>query len=250
MMKKIPLFIVLGLAVSSGLLSAAADPARVQKAHELYKQGKYSEAGAIYEEALQRYPRSAELHYNLGNVYAKLNRLGAAVAEYEKAKRDRPRDYEINGNLAYLQGLIQYKVDDKRNWYLVQWLKFLDCFSWSEIFFASAVLYFVFILLLGFLLLFRGPAALKKWTRVFWILFLTSVFPLGTKYWDVFLRRDAVVVRDKAEVRYGPSESDKVAFRLAPGLKVNVLETREDWFLVGLVNGESGWCAKKNLEVI
>lgn len=249
-MKKIPALVLLGLAVSCALLGAADDPSRLQKAHELYKQGKYSEAGTIYEEALRRYPQSAELHYNLGNVYAKLDRIGEAVVQYEKARFTRPRDYEINGNLAYLQGLIQYKVDDKRNWYLVQWLKVLDRFSWNEILFLSAALYFVFILLLALRLFYRDQAALKKWARYFWIFFLISVFPLGTKYWDVFQHRNAVVLRDKAEVRYGPSESDKVAFRLAPGLKVHVLETREDWFLVGLANGESGWCAKKNLEVI
>ena len=82
------------------------------------------------------------------------------------------------------------------------------------------------------------------------ILFLLSLAPAGWKYWDESWRREAVVVVPKAEVRYGPSNADKVAFRLVEGLKVRVLQAREDWCLVGLVNGDSGWSEKKNLEVI
>lgn len=220
------------------------------EAVEAYKQGDFEKARAAYEALLEKYPDSAELHYNLGNVYFKLRKPGKALVEYERAKRIKPRDYDINENLSYAQGLIEYKMDDKRNWYLIQWSRLMGLVSWNEVVFFSLVLYLAWMILLIVRYTIRKdfkPAFLAK---PIFILFLVSLTPLLWKYWDQTWYSEAVVVLPKAEVRYGPSESDKVAFRLVEGLKVRVQQSRSDWFLVGLVNGDSGWCEKKNLEVI
>ena len=58
---------------------------------------------------------------------------------------------------------------------------------------------------------------------------------------DTSVMRDAIVMSKEAEVRYGPSENDQVAFRLGEGLKVYVVDHREDWSRVILVNGDGGW---------
>lgn len=232
---------------------AAESPSRVSglsKAVEAYKQGDFETARAAYEALLEKYPDSADLHYNLGNVYFKLGKPGKALLEYERAKKVQPRDYDIRENLAYVQGLIEYKMDDKRNWYLIQWSWLMGLVSWNEVVFFPLGLYFAWIMLLMIRFATKKDFKIFALGKPVFALFLLSLMPLAWKYWDHNLFREAVVVLPKAEVRYGPSQSDKVAFRLVEGLKVRVQQAREDWFLVGLVNGDSGWCEKKNLEII
>ncbi len=248
-------FLILGLFflfwhVSACNLEAGGKNTAIEQANQFYKQGNFEKAEEIYQTALKTYPNSAELHYNLGNAYFKLKKVGKAIREYERAKKIKPRDYELNENLAYVQGLIEYKVEDKRNWYLIHWERFLRHFSWDEIVLGSLVIYtfFVFLLLPRFLL--RRNFGFFKFVKPLFIMFILSCIPLVSKYSQEKFYQDAVVISPNAEVRYGPSLTDKVGFRLVQGLKVQIQEKREDWYLVGLLNGESGWCEKKNLEVV
>jgi len=222
----------------------------LEKASEFYKQGKFEEAGEIYEAFLKENPDSTGLHYNLGNVYFKLKKIGKAILEYERAKNIKPRDYETNENLAYVQGLIEYKLEDKRNWYLIQCDWLADFFSKNEVLFVSVLLYSLLMSFLALRLLLKGKLKFLKFTNVLLVLFLVSLAPVLWKYYEERFHRDAVVVSSKAEIRYGPSRSDKVAFRLVEGLTVQVQDVRDGWYLVGLINGESGWCEKKDLELI
>jgi len=233
-----------------GVLSAETGGEDLLKqAGDCYKEGKFSEAGKIYEDLASDYPGSWQIAYNLGNVYFKLKQTGKAIAFYEKAKKLKPRKKEVRENLAYAKSLIEYKVEDKRNWYLAQWLKFVDWFSWNETLAAALLFYFAW-MILSILNLVRRRGrkvlSLKKWIL---ILFLFSVLPLATKYFKEKLYRDAVVISG-TELRYGPSENDKVALSLSEGLKAQVRKVRGDWCLISFFNGESGWCEKKALEVI
>ncbi len=239
-----------GLSVPCWAAEKNGSSGALNEADQAYKQGDFEKAQASYEVFLEKYPESAELHYNLGNVYFKLRKPGRALVEYERAKRIKPRDYDINENLSYTQGLIEYKMDDKRNWYLIQWSRLMGLASWKEVVFFPLGLYLAWMTLLIVRFTTRKDFKFLALGKPVFILFLFSLMPLGWKYWDQKWYREAVVVLPKAEVRYGPSESDKVAFRLVEGLKVRIQQAREDWFLVGLVNGDSGWCEKKNLETI
>ena len=244
-------FLFFMLAFSPGpALHAQEKIFSIEKAHECYKHGNYEAAKEIYEAFLKDHPDSEALHYDLGNVYYKLKKIGLAILHYEKARSIKPHDYEINENLAYLQGLIEYKLEDKRNWYWIQWSRFLGHFTWNELVFLSLALYLAFMGLLTLRFLLRKELRFLRLARPLFFLFLLSLAPLLTKYWYLSIEQDAVVISPTAEVRYGPSDRDRVAFRLVEGLKVEIEETRGEWYRVGLVNGESGWCEKKDLERI
>ena len=231
-------------------LRAQTDVSLIQKAHEYYQQGNFEEAGKLYESLLKDHPDSPELHYNLGNTYFKLKQLGKAILNYEKARQIEPRDNAINENLSYVQGLIEYKVEDKRNWYLIQWDRLLGRFTCTEFFALTLILYTFSMVFLTLRFFPKREYKFLKLSGPLFFLFLFSLAPLLSKSWEGRFQRSAVVASSKAEVRYGPSQRDKVAFRLVEGLKVQVQEERDDWYLVGLVNGESGWCEKKNLELV
>jgi SH3-like domain-containing protein len=54
----------------------------------------------------------------------------------------------------------------------------------------------------------------------------------------------------ECEARYGPSAHDQVAFRMGEGIRVFLVDRREDWSRVLLTNGESGWVRNGDIEEI
>ena len=55
------------------------------KGNALYQKGKYEQAVTAYESVLKTKEHSAELYFNLGNCYNKLNKVAPAIYNYEKA---------------------------------------------------------------------------------------------------------------------------------------------------------------------
>ena len=53
-----------------------------------------------------------------------------------------PRDPDIRYNLNYVRGLLQYKIEDKRNWYLKAFEEVLNAFTEKEIILAALIAYF------------------------------------------------------------------------------------------------------------
>ena len=77
---------------------AVAAPTKAE-ADEAYQKEKFSEAASLYEEILQTQGESADIYYNLGNVYFKLKNTAKAVLNYERALLLNPGDADIRFNL-------------------------------------------------------------------------------------------------------------------------------------------------------
>ena len=129
---RIIFFIVFFLcAVNEIVFSASPVAEQFAKASQLYKNGKYDDAVKAYEEIAKEKP-AAEVYYNLGNAYFKTKKIGLAILNYERARRQMPRDSDILANLAYVNQLIEYKIDDKANWYLRKKSELLSLVTFSE----------------------------------------------------------------------------------------------------------------------
>jgi len=70
------------------------------RAHELYEQGKYAEAQALYREILAADPKVAFVHYDVGNCAYHLRDFEGAVKSYREALRLNPDFAEAYTNLA------------------------------------------------------------------------------------------------------------------------------------------------------
>jgi tetratricopeptide (TPR) repeat protein len=225
-------------------------PENFQKANSAYREGKYSEAASLYESLVSKGQGNASVFYNLGNAYFKQNRLGKAILSYEKARRFDPRNREILANLGYVKGLLEFRIEDRRNWYLRAGETLLRSFTEPEIGIASLGLSFLFLLVWG-VSLYGGNGGPWGWKRrtLFWgALFCLSLW--GSKIVYDRTVQEAVVLKNQAAVRYGPSYKDRVAFRLGEGMSVQVNKTEGDWSRVMLRNRETGWMAREDLGTI
>ncbi|HXV28151.1 MAG TPA: tetratricopeptide repeat protein, partial [bacterium] len=220
------IFTACWLGTSQALAWTAGDVSTFQQANQEYRAGHFNKAADLYKELLETYPRLAVVYYNLGNSYFREGKLGEAILAYERARYYEPRDEDIQFNLNYARGLLEYRVEDKRNWYIRAGEQFLENFTEEEIDLIWLGAFFLFILSWCFMLFFRRGTP-WGWRRKF-LLWLSVLFFILSIAKEVETRmiRDAIVMAKGTDVRYGPTESDQVAFRLGEGIKVYVVDQR------------------------
>lgn len=238
-------FILMALLVGafSPALSAfsAAEVADFQRANKHYRAGEFKEAAKIYEDLSVKSPETGVLFYNLGNTYYRLGDLGLSILSYERARALDPRNSDIKTNLAYVKNSLEYQVEDKRNWYLRALEQTLRFLTTKEAGLIASFAMLLFLVSWAFALYVRPGL---PWGPIRKILLVTALLALGffsAKHFQIQKFGDAIVMVKSAEVRYAPSKSDQVAFKLGEGLKVYVREQRDDWSRIYVASGETGW---------
>ena len=243
-------FFILLMLTGSLFAWTKEEVSQFQEANHLYREGKHAQAIPIYEKLSELHPDAAVFLYNLGNSYYRTRALGKAIRAYERARLFDPRNPDIKSNLNYVRSLLEYRLDDKRNWYIRAGEHVLELFASNEIYFGLALSYFLFIASCVFGIFIRRGMSWGWKRKTFLFIFLIFVLLALAKHVEKDVIRDAIVMTNDAEVRYGPSDSDQVAFRLGEGLKVYVVDEREDWSRVLLVNGETGWMKNSQIGLI
>ena len=77
------------------------------RANELYRQGKFDEALAIYNSALEEAGETPALHYNRGNALYRKEQYPIALQAYTNALESNP---PLNGNAYYNMGNSLYRM--------------------------------------------------------------------------------------------------------------------------------------------
>lgn len=237
------LFFLFLLLLSGRLHAEGASPQLIfREANSAYRTGNYSKASSLYESLTQKEEgRKAGVFYNLGNAHFKEGHLGLAILNYEKAKRLRPRDPDISANLKYARSLLEYQIEDKRNWYLKVAEALLGSFTEREIGIINLTLGLLFWTAWLVCLYFRPPSVWGWKRKTLLVLMLVSLSLWVLKGVDERQLPEAIVLKAEAPVRYGPSYKDRMAFRLGEGMKVRIHKKEGEWSRVVLVNGETGW---------
>lgn len=222
-------------------------------AQKKYDAGDYHGAATAYAQAAARSPRSAALHYNLGNALYKAGRLGTAIASYQRAFDIRPRDPDMRYNLDFAlkkagEELVPAGVPPLL-WRSFHWLseRELAGLHWLSCWAA--------LLLAG--LMIRRPRwrdSLGPWGAAAFALWL------GFGAWWLALRGleggpRAVIVRPTAEVRAGPGENFPASFTAPEGRRVEILSEAAGsdgvWLEIGVLKeGARGWIAADSVERI
>lgn len=214
-------------------------------ANALYRKGDFQGAANAYEHVLRSKKESAELYFNLGNAYYKLNRVAPSIYNYEKALLLAPNDKEISTNLKFAQKL---QIDDVKEVPKVGFRKMIEDFtsglhynSWAKLAVGGAFLFLL--LFVGYY--FSGATLVK---RIFFVsmflallLIVLSVFAAIFEKSTYEAERPAIVFAGIAGVKSEPQKNAADAFLLHEGSKVYVLETLDNWKKIELGDGSQGW---------
>lgn len=222
--------------------------------NDLYQKGNYKEAVAAYEQVLKADKQSAELYFNLGNCYYKLNKVAPAIYNYEKALVLSPNDSDVLTNLRFAQ---KRTIDEVKVIPKVGFAKLLRDFTaiyhyntWAWISVSFSVLF-----LLSFIGYYFSQLTVSK--RIFFFgMFVMFVLLLISVAAAVFEKSHysneipAVVFAEMVEVKSEPQKLSSNVVTLHEGTKVYVKETLENWKKIQLTDGTEGWIEKTAIKEV
>ena len=249
-------------AVLAALLLLAAPAAQAQNdvsdlwnmAGEAFAAGQWQNALNYYQMIEGENLESADLYYNIGNTYFKLNDLGHAILYFEKALKLDPAHADAANNLEIARQMTLDKIDAVPDFILLSWFHQLrqglsaDAWAWITLALAAVV---------GILLLlFRnsGSSALRKVSFILACVFAvltvcTFIFSLQQK--RAITRQDnAIVTAPVCSVKSSPAEGGKTVFVLHEGTKIHLLDNVGDFAKISIADGRQGWAPVSTFEVI
>lgn len=224
------------------------------QADTAYVQERYAQAAELYEQLLEQ-GHSSDVYYNLGNCYYRLEKVGHAVLNYERALRLDPGDRNIRHNLELARNKTQDKVVALQDIFIVTWYKgILYSMSVDGWGFLATVCFVLFLCMMG-VYLFLNRMALRKigffaGIAALVICILANVFAYHEKV--LMLRHDtAVLMQESVHVKSTPSQDGKDLFVIHEGTKMHVVDdAMRDWKEIRLDDGKTGWVETSAIEVI
>ena len=249
-MKKI-VFILTVLLVFT---ASAQNDALFTKATDAYNAGDYNKAIENYLEIIEAGQHSAELYFNLGNSYYKLNQVAPSIYYYEKALLLKPNDAEIKNNLGYAQNMTLDAIEVMPETGLSKIYKditgFLSFDQWGYTAVAFVIL---------FVLLYIGFYYFKYATHKR-IAFITSIVSLlialvsvvfaFLQYADFQAEQPAIVFDNDVKVTSEPNKRSQAVFTLHEGTKLYVLEELKDYKKIRIADGQTGWLTSESIKLL
>ena len=217
-----------------------------EKGNALYQKGEYQEAIETYEAIIkQNKQHSAELYFNLGNCYYKLNKAAPSIYNYEKALVLKPNDPETLNNLKFARKLT---IDEIKEVPKVGFAKLL--YNFTSVFHYNTWAWISVGIAFSFLLSFIGYyfSRLTLSKRIYFIGMFILLFALlitvsaGISEKSQFDNdRPAIVFAEVAEVRSEPQKAGSSILLLHEGAKVYVIQSLGSWRKIELTDGTEGW---------
>jgi tetratricopeptide (TPR) repeat protein len=216
--------------------------------------GSYKEALQVWTDIYNTGYRSANLEYNIGNAYFKLNNIPYAILFFERAYLLKPADENINYNLQIARTLIVDRFQEIPELFFIKWYNFVSIFlstnSWAKI---SLIAFLVFLLFLS--LYIYSPRHRYKvigfWLALFFLFFsMTSLACSLRNKSLVYDSHKAIISNPMVSGKSSPDNSGNDIFVLHEGTKVTVEDKVGEWREIRLSDGNTGWVPSNSLIII
>lgn len=224
-----------------------------EQSNDLYTNGNYENAVLGYLDILESGFESAELYFNIGNTFYKLNNIPESNFYYEKAKSISPNDNDILTNLSFAQNLRIDKIEKLPVTELQNLkLSILDLLSekgWS-------VSLITLIWLMCFSFIFYIVSNNSKFKRLFFSISIVFLILCSLTIYINFEKKKlneikyAIVYDKEIEVWSEPNNISELKFLLHEGTKVKQLDIIQDWVNIQLENGTLGWIQLSSLKTL
>lgn len=225
-------------------VQAAAPDTTFTRANTDYAAGKFRNAIKDYESLVKTGQWNPSLFYNLGNAYFRVDDLGRAILNYERALALDPHQPEARANLQLVRDRAR-ALELALGW-VEQHLDFLtrDQYAWL----AMIAFWGAIAIVAGLFFSSRRP--------VVWMFAAVSlgviaagaaaaVYELET---GAAGRDLAIVTGKEVQARVATAESAGAVLALPPGSEVKILSTRGDWTYATLPNDMEGWIPAQSAE--
>ena len=243
------------LLVTPAAVSAQNDVSGLwNMAGEAFAAGQWQNALNYYQMIEGENLESADLYYNIGNTYFKLDDIAHAILYYERALKLDPAHEDAAHNLEIVRQMTLDKIDVVPDFILVSWFRGvrqgLSADAWAWITLALAAIVGVLFLLFRI----SGSTAVRTVSFIVACVFavltvFTFIFSLQQK--RAITRQDsAIVTAPVCSVKSSPAEGGKTVFVLHEGTKVRLLDNVGDFAKISIADGRQGWAPTSTFEVI
>lgn len=227
---------------------------QLKQAEKFYANAEYEQALHIYRN-LAKNGNSADLFYNMGNCYFKLDSIPQALLWYERAYLLSPGDNDIRHNLQYARTKTIDKIVPEEEIFFVRWYRsLLNCFSvegWT----IAGIILFALSLAALCMFFFLSSTMLRKvgffGSIVLFIFVLcANIFAYQQKQRQLY-HEHAIVFDSSISGKSSPNQAGKELFLLHEGTNVTIIDTNvKNWLQVRLPDGKQGWIPASSVEVI
>ena len=243
------------LLLATALNAAAQTPQQLmQRGNDAYAKGDFVAAAQAYNAVLDAGYESADLYYNLGNVYYRQEEYGLSILNYERALRLKPNFRDAKQNLDLADSKTEDQIAALPEIFLAQWahsvVAWFSPTGWR-------ICTLILLALLGtavvIFLLSRDYAWRKGAliggivTLVFLLLCIACTISASVRY---NRHNQAIVTAPMAVVKSSPEENSIDKLVLHEGTKVNIEETLGEWHKIQIADGNNGWLQTDEVTII
>lgn len=221
---------------------------------EYFSSGNFDQALDLWIDIYKTGYLSAELEYNIGNAYFKINNISGAILFYERAHLHKPGDEDITYNLQIARTLVVDRFEEIPELFFISWYNLLSLSlptnTWAWISIST------FVLCLLFLSVYFYTTKYKLKVLGFWLallLLITSLLSLALTFRNktlVYDSQKAVIFIPVVNGKSSPDDSGTDLFVLHEGTKVTVEDEVGEWLEIRLSDGNKGWVPANSLEII
>lgn len=235
------------------LVPSVATAATKAEADSLYQHENYQQAIQVYEELLKA-GKSAEVYYNLGNAYYRMDDMTHAILAYERALLLSPGDGDIRFNLRMARDRTIDRESADAEFFMVAWGRALVNLRSADGWAYAALLTLGLTIVLVLIYLFAGRIWLRKVGFFGGVLTLLLFVLCNMLAWlqknALEHRRGAVIIQSAVPVKSTPAENGTDLFILHEGTKVEVTDSMDVWREVRMSDGKQGWVENHQIEII
>jgi len=224
-----------------------------EQSNDFYTNGNYENAVLGYLDILESGFESAELYFNIGNTFYKLNNIPESNFYYEKAKSISPNDNDILTNLSFAQNLRIDKIE-KLPITELQNLKLSILDLLSEKGWSVSLITLIWLMCFSFILYIVSNNS--KFKRLFFSISIVFLILSSLTIYINFEKKKlneikyAIVYDKEIEVWSEPNNISELKFLLHEGTKVKQLDIIQDWVNIQLENGTLGWIQLSSLKTL
>ena len=225
------------------------------QADSAYINNDFASAVYLYENILANQGESADIYYNLGNSYYKMDNIAKAIVNYEKALVLNPADGDIRFNLELAQSKTVDKVTPMSEVFLVTWMKDLTNLMSEKGWAKMGITTFILMLSMLALYFFSKKIALKKIGFIsavclLFICVIANIFASSQKN-KAESHGEAIIMAPSVTVKSTPNDGGTDLFILHEGHKVTIKDnTMREWKEIQLEDGNVGWVPTSVIEII
>lgn len=247
---------ILTLIILTAALSAAAQSPRqlMEQGNDAYANSNFAEAARLYNAVLKSGYQSADLYYNLGNTYYRLDEYGLSILNYERALRLKPNFRDARQNLDLVNSKTEDEIAPLPEIFIVHWahslVAWLSPAGWRAMLLCLAAL-------LGGLIVFFVLSSQYRSRKMALIgILVASVLLLLTLACAIassvqYNRHDqAIVTSPMAVVKSSPEDKSIDKLILHEGTKVQIEETLGEWHKIQIADGNTGWMQQTDITTI